>query len=182
MLKLSDNPPMLPNGTESVADISGKWWVAHTKSRSEKAFAWAMNESKIQYYLPMIRRTTFSGGRKRHGMQPLFPGYVFISGSDEIRYKALTTNKLCQVIPVVDREKIVDELVSIDRAISCGLTMELYPQAAIGNHCRIKKGPLQGIRGTVVEHKNETRFVLQVSMLGNGAALEIDGDLLETAN
>jgi hypothetical protein len=40
---------------------------------------------------------------------------------------------------------------------------------------------LQGIVGTVVRRDNETRLVLQVSMLGQGASLEIDTDLLEPA-
>ena len=182
MLKLSDNPPMLPEDVPSVRDIAGSWWVAHTKARSEKAFAWAMNDASIHYYLPMISRTTFSGGRKRHGMQPLFPGYVFISGDAEIRYRALTTNRLCQVIPVIDRDKMVNELESIERAILSGLTMEFFPFAAVGNECRVAKGPLQGLQGKVIQHKSGTRFILQVSILGNGAALDIDGDLLEPVN
>ena len=181
MLKLSDNPLMKPAAVGSICDLPGAWWVAHTKARSEKAFAWDMVAAGIGYFLPMIRRVTFSGGRKRHGMQPLFPGYVFLNGDDGVRYRALTTNRLCQVIPVRDRQKMVDELVSIEQALDSGLTIELYPFAAIGKRCRVAKGPLMGVIGTVVRRDNATRFVLQVSVLGNGASLEIDADLLEPA-
>jgi transcription antitermination factor NusG len=182
MLKLDENPPTLPADVSSVANLPGDWWVGHTKARTEKAFAWEMIKAEIGYFLPLIKRVTFSGSRKRHGMQPLFPGYVFICGDHSVRYKALMTHRLCQVIPVVDRQHLVDELCAIERAINSGLALELYPFAVVGKRCRVAKGPLQGVHGVVMRRDNATRFVLEVSMLGKGAALEIDADLLEPAD
>ena len=40
MLKPSDNPPMLSPGVDTLRRLDGRWWVAHTRPRSEKAFAW----------------------------------------------------------------------------------------------------------------------------------------------
>ena len=179
MLKLAENPPMLPAQIASVDDLVGEWWVGHTKARNEKAFAWEMAEAGIGYFLPMVKRVTFSGGRKRHGMQPLFPGYVFICGESDVRYRALMTHRLCQAIAVVDRTSLVHQLVAIELAIHSGLALELYPFAAMGKRCRIAKGPFQGIQGVVMRRDKSTRFVLEVSVLGNGASLEIDADLLE---
>ena len=39
MLKESENPPLFWPEVESVGDFTGQWWVAHTKSRNEKALA-----------------------------------------------------------------------------------------------------------------------------------------------
>jgi len=33
MLKLSENPVILTPEVQSVAELSGTWWVAHTKAR-----------------------------------------------------------------------------------------------------------------------------------------------------
>ena len=33
MLKLSENPAILTPEVQSVAELSGTWWVAHTKAR-----------------------------------------------------------------------------------------------------------------------------------------------------
>ncbi len=181
MLKVSENPSMLPLGLQSVSELSGNWWVAHTKARNEKALARDLSDAGIGYYLPLVKRTTFSGGRRRHGMYPLFLGYVFIVGDKETRYRALTTNRVCQVIPVIDQETMTRELCSIEQAIRSGLSVGHYPFAAVGNRCRVARGPLQGIQGVVVRCDNKTRLILQVSVLGNGASLEIDADLLEAA-
>ena len=72
MLKLADNPPRLHPAISDLAAQPGCWWVAHTKSRSEKAFAWDLLRRDIRYFLPMTERVRFSGGRKRHVLMPLF--------------------------------------------------------------------------------------------------------------
>ena len=33
MLRLSDNPAILTPEVQSVTELSGTWWVAHTKAR-----------------------------------------------------------------------------------------------------------------------------------------------------
>jgi hypothetical protein len=181
MLRFDDNPPMRTASVASVADMTGDWWVAHTRARFEKALAFDLTAKGIEYFLPMIERVKMSGGRKRKLLLPLFPSYLFFCGNSDSRYAALATNRLCQAIPVTDREKFVGELVALELALSHHAHLDLYPFAAIGRRCRVRVGPLQGIVGTVVRRDNETRLVLQVSMLGQGASLEIDTDLLEPA-
>ena len=73
MLRLSDSPPVLTPGVQSLKDLCGRWWVGHTKSRFEKAFAWDLLRRGIGYFLPMVERVRISGGRKRRLMAPLFP-------------------------------------------------------------------------------------------------------------
>jgi len=60
MLRLSDNPAILTPEVQSVTELSGTWWVAHTKARFEKAFAWDMLSHGIGYFLPM--RVKMYGG------------------------------------------------------------------------------------------------------------------------
>ena len=179
MLKLADNPPLLSSGVQSITDLSGRWWVAHTKSRFEKAFAWDLAARNIGYFLPLIERTTISSGKKRRVMAPLFQSYVFFCGTEEDRYIAMTTNRLCQVIPVRDQAAMVAELSAIEWALKSNMQLDPYSFAVVGKRCRVRKGPLQGIEGVVIERNRQTHLVLQVSMLGQGAALEISADLLE---
>jgi hypothetical protein len=157
MLLVSENPPQLAEGFASISAIEGDWWVAHTKARAEKAFAWDLLEQSIPYYLPMT------------------------AGTPEDRYRVLRTNRVCQVIPVRHREPFVDEIQSIHRALSSNIPLDLYPFAAIGNRCRVAAGPLEGIEGIVIRKDAATRLVLQVNILGQGASLEISPDLLEPA-
>ena len=179
MLRFDQNPPMLPATVNSVAEMTGDWWVGHTKARFEKAFAFDLAARGIPYYLPMVERVRVSGNRKRRLLLPLFTSYVFFCGDAEARYQALTTDRLCQAIPVTNRERFVDELVSLEQALANNSKLELYTFAVVGRRCRVRMGPLQGIVGTVIQRDNQTRLILQVSILGVGAALEIDIDLLE---
>lgn len=181
MLKLSENPPILSAGFESLVDFEGTWWVAHTKARFEKAFAWALSGYDINYFLPMRRKITFSGGRKRQVMVPLFSSYVFFCGTEKDRYTAMTTNRLCHTIEVFDQGQLISELTAIEKTLFNKAIIDLYPKLAVGSRARVVSGPLIGIEGVVIERKNEkARMVLQVTMLGQGALVEIDADLLES--
>jgi len=112
MLKLIDNPPILAPDAESLADLDGTWWVAHTKPRFEKSFAWDLNRRGVGYFLPMCEYVILSSGRNRRGMKLLFPSYVFFCGSNEDRYTALTTSRLLQVIDVPDQSGLISQLSS----------------------------------------------------------------------
>ena len=180
MLKLSDNPPLTPPEFASVTQMPGRWWVAHTKARFEKAFAFDMLERGIAYFLPLTLRVRISGGRKRHVMHPVFPSYVFVNGDDEARFNALSTGRLCQMIEVKDQLTFTRELASIEKALKGAARLDPYPHAVTGMRCRVIAGPFMGIEGTVVNRSGLARIVLEVGILGQGASMEIDADLLES--
>src|ERR1700722_19935639 len=115
MLKVVDNPPIRPEFIDSIADLTGVWWVARTKSRFEKAFAWDLVDREIGYFLPMIPKITLSHRRKRRVLTPLFPGYVFFVGDLSQRQRALSTNRLRQVLPVTNQRRLISELVNLER-------------------------------------------------------------------
>ena len=180
MLKLYENPAILTPQVQSLAELTGTWWAAYTKPRFEKALAWALFNHRIGYFLPMREKIVFSGGRKRRMMIPLFTSYVFFCGSERDRYTALTTNRVCQTIEVVDQDGLIEELVNIERALLSKAVIDNYPRLPVGSHCRIISGPMMGIEGVVIKRKDaKARMVLEVTMLGQGAVVEIDSDLLE---
>jgi len=180
MLRLSDNPAILTPEAQSLTELNGTWWVAHTKARFEKAFAWDMFNHGIGYFLPMREKIIFSGGRKRHVMVPLFTSYVFICGTELDRYTALTTNRLCQTIEVADQDGLIEELASVEKALLSKAIIDHYPHLPVGRRCRIVSGPMMGTEGVVIERKNaKARMVIEVIILGQGAVVEIDSDLLE---
>ena len=179
MLKFSDNPPILhPNG-DALSDQSGLWWVAHTKARFEKAFAWDLHRRGITYFLPMVERIKVYGSKKRRVMIPLFTSYVFFCGSDQDRYASVCTGRLCQAIPVPDQAGLLADLNAVQRVISGQTKVDPHPFAAIGQRCRVTAGPFEGVEGVVVDRRRQCKFVLEVRILGRGASMYIDGDLLE---
>jgi hypothetical protein len=170
---------MLSPGVESLASLDGQWWVAHTRPRNEKALAWDLLGRGVGYFLPMRERVFFSGGRRRHGLIPLFTSYVFFCGGEEDRLAALRTNRICQALDVPDQAGFIEELSAIEKALFGEADLEPYAGAAVGQKCRIVAGPFRDIEGVVVERGSRARLVLTVGLLGQGAVMEIEADLLE---
>jgi transcription antitermination factor NusG len=182
MLKLADNPPMRTPNIETIGAFSGTWWVARTKSRFEKAFAWDLLKRGIGYFLPMIQRRTFRHGRGRKVLAPLFPGYLFFVGNNSDRLDAFSTGRVRQVFAVNDQQKFISELTHLERALMSDERFELFPFAAVGRRCRVQSGALKGVEGIVIHHSSTTRLVLQVTMLGQATSCEISLDQLEPAD
>ncbi len=179
MLAIAENPPQLSPGVQSLAELRGQWWIAHTKAKMERMLVRHLAMHDVGYYLPLLERVTISSGKKRRSLAPMFSSYVFFCGDVEARYKAISSNYLCQVIDVAAQDRLVEELVGIERAINGDAQLELYPFAVEGSRCRVKAGPFRGLEGVVVQRRGSVRLVLQVTMLHSGVALEIDIDLLE---
>lgn len=153
--------------------------MLHTKARQEKAVARHLDAAGCTYDLPLVERVTLTRGRKHRSEVPLFSGYVFLKGEKQHAYDAVATKRVCNIIEVKDQKGLEDELNRIHEAIKSGLPIEEFPRIAVGTLCRVMKGPLQGVEGVVVEEARRTCLVLHVEILGRGAAVEIERDLLE---
>ncbi len=138
-----------------------------------------LEASGCTFDLPLIERTTINNGRKHRSEVPLFSGYVFLKGEKQEAYDAMATKRVCNIIEVKDQTSLVQELSLIHDAIESGLPIEEYPQIAVGTRCRVKSGPLKEVEGVVIEEARRTCLILHVEMLGRGAAVEIERDLLQ---
>ena len=156
--------------------------VLWSKPRQEKAVARFLDAVEMEFYLPLIPRVSFIRSRKVVSEVPLFHGYVFAAGELEDGYAAISTKRVCQVLQVEDQRQFINEIEQIRHALVAGGSLDLFPFAVIGRRCRVTRGPFMGLEGTITDRLGPTRLVLQVAILGQGAALEIDIDLLEPVN
>ena len=179
MLKLSDNPPALPPVAREVRDLNGQWWVAYTMARQEKALAWDLLRRDIGYYLPMREQRSFSGGRNRRTLLPLFPSYVFFCGNEDDRYTALTTNRISHIIEVTNQGQLVEELSALQKALAVEPVVETCPLPTVGRQCRVIGGPHKGLEGMVIEDGDRLHFALRVQALNQGVVIGVDPKLLE---
>jgi transcription antitermination factor NusG len=177
-------PPNLLSSHESLSlpatgsDRSG-WWLAHTRPRQEKAaaadfFAWS-----VPFYLPLLARTSVSRGRPRLAREPLFPGYVFVFGSEEDRLTALKTNRLLTVQYVPDGEQLREELSQFAELIAAGARLTRESRLVAGERVRIKAGPFRDIEGVILRRNGKTELLVAIDFLRQGASLEVDECMLE---
>jgi hypothetical protein len=97
LLKVSENPPTRWPDAESISDFTGEWWVAHTKSRNEKALAHDLIRRGISYFLPMSWKVRRKSRRTVKSLLPLFAGYLFrfLPGTSSVAAGKMTVSSFC---------------------------------------------------------------------------------------
>jgi len=179
VLKEGDNPPLVfPEGL-TIPEFTGQWWVAHTKSRNEKALAQDLIAKEIAYFLPMSWNVRRHRERTFKSLLPVFTGYMFFCGEDLDRVEVLKTNRVAGIIDVVDQIKLVGELSQIEQALRAGAPLLPHDYIKKGQWCRVIAGPLMGLEGIVLEVRKVTRLILQIEMLGQATCVEIDVNMIE---
>jgi transcriptional antiterminator RfaH len=159
--------------------LDHRWWVLYTKARQEKAVARELLGYEVPFYLPIVRKTSICRGRKVTSHVPLFSGYVFLFGSDEHRVTALTTNRISRVLAVYDPERLRQDLRQIFRLIASNMPLTVEARLVPGDRVRVRNGPFDGLEGTVIRRQGETRLMVAVNFLQQGASVEIDDFMLE---
>jgi transcriptional antiterminator RfaH len=156
-----------------------QWWVLYTKARQEKAVSRDLLGFQVPFYLPLVRKTWVSRGRKISSHSPLFPGYVFLFGSDEERVRSLTTNRISRVLTIDDPGCLLHDLRQLRQLIATKAPLTVESRLMPGNRVRVRHGPLAGLEGTVLTRRGETRLLVRVNFIQKGASVEVDDFLLE---
>ena len=179
MLNVDENPPISWPEEKPLADFTGQWRVAHTKSRNEKALANDLARKNISYFLPMNWMVRRQRGRKIRSLLPLFGGYLFFCGDEGQRVEVLRTNRVANIIEVKDQQKLINELSQINQALRSGVALLPHKYLKTGQICRVTAGPLADLQGIVLQDQQTARLILQIDMLGQAASVEVDVDIVE---
>jgi len=156
-----------------------QWWVLYTRARQEKAISRDLLSFEIPFYLPLVKKTWVSRGRKVSSHTPLFPGYVFLFGTDQERVRSLTTNRISRILTIDDPACLLHDLRQLRRLIVSKAPLTVESRLVPGNHVRVRHGPLAGLEGTVLTRRGETRLLVRVNFIQKGASVEVDDFLLE---
>ena len=163
-----------------LTDKNRQWWCIYTMSRREKDLLRKLAALKIAHYGPMIpKRYRSPNGRLRTSYVPLFPNYVFMLGTDEDRYQAMTTNCISRCSLIEDREHLILDLRQIYRVVDAGVALTPESRLQPGNRVRVRTGPFARYEGTVIRREGKTRLLLSIKFLEQGVSMEMDEGLLE---
>jgi transcriptional antiterminator RfaH len=169
-------PATLLDPVEQAAVTSARpWWVYYLLSRREKDFMRRLRAMSIAHYAPLIlQRSRSPNGRMRTSQVPLFPGYVFVQGNEEDRYRALTTNCVSRSLLVNDASELVADLRQIQRLIASGAPLTLESRLEVGQPVRVRRGPFAEFEGVIVKRQGATRLVVAVRFLQQGASILLE--------
>jgi transcription antitermination factor NusG len=168
-----------PNSAMAVPER--KWYAVFTVPQNEKSVVKHLALREIESFLPTYETVRVWKNRQRMRIVlPLFPTYLFVHIHGRERGKVLQTPGVLHIvgnsregIPVPDAE------IEFLRSGFCGRKMEPYRDLVAGQKVRIKSGPMEGVQGVLVKHRNGMRFVLSIELINQQAAVEVDAECLE---
>jgi transcription termination/antitermination protein NusG len=164
-----------------LAEADHPWWVAHTRSRQEKALARYLLPLGVPFYLPQREKKIRRASRNLVSHLPLFPGYVFFRGSVGQRQAALRSRLLVQVLEVPNQPLLQRELAQLYVLQQSGANFLPYEEFRSGDPVRVVEGPFQGYSGVVIRPKARLRLMVSITMLRKTVAVELDREVLASS-
>ncbi|MCL1921896.1 MAG: hypothetical protein FWG50_12630 [Kiritimatiellaeota bacterium] len=155
------------------------WKVIFVKPRTEKKLSEYCGLYGIRYYLPLRKKTRIVQRRKVTVDLPLFPGYVFVRLHPSQRLALLQSNLIVRILEPLKPRRLLRDLVMVRRALRVNPHVLTTRPLTKGRLVRIMAGPFMGIEGRVTRITPKMKVVLNVDMIGQAIAVEIEADFVE---
>jgi len=164
---------------QNQGDDEPAWHVLNTCPRCEKKLEAYCRVSGFEHYLPLRLEVKVYQRRKVEARKPLFTGYVFARFRFSQRVRIMQSQQVVRVLKVNDQGGLLNELGQIRKALEVEPRLGACLALQRGMPVRIITGPFCGLEGVVSALKGQTRVMLNVSMIGQGVAVEVTPDMLE---
>ncbi len=171
---LKREPDSLPTSVFDLAAQIFPWWVAHVRSRQEKALARYLRPLEVPFYLPQGEQRIRRAKRTFVSYLPLFPGYLFFRGPAASRLAALRSNLIVKVLDVPDQDLLTEELSQLHALQQSGASLVPCAPIAPGDSVSVVEGPFKGYRGVVLRGADRPRLVVSISILRKAVAVELE--------
>jgi transcription antitermination factor NusG len=159
------------------SNTSGKeWYAVYTVVRHEKAVNAALTEKDIETFLPLREVLSRWKDRKKRIQIPLFPGYLFVNIRLKEMWDVLNRRSVVRILGVkgVPIPVPADQISAIRSLLESNLRYDPYPYFSEGREVIVINGPLQGIRGKILEVRGNYRLILSVDLIQRSVSVEID--------
>ncbi len=158
------------------------WFALQVRTKYEMGVADFLRGRGYIPFLPVCRTRKMWSDRTKVVDTALFPGYMFCRVNIQDRLPILTAPGVIRIVGY-DRVPIpVDEaeIKALQTLVTSELPNQLWPFLRIGEQVEIDSGPLQGLKGILVEVRGARRLVLSVSLLQRSVAVEIEAALVKS--
>jgi transcriptional antiterminator NusG len=164
----------------AVTDAPGallmpRWYVLRTRSRHEKLVRAQLADRSVEAFLPLYERWSRWKDRRKKVAFPLFPGYCFARFPIADRFRILNCVGVVGLVGLSGAaEPVLDsEIEAIERLTSTRLQYDPHPFFEAGMEVEVIRGPLTGVRGTLLRKDRVTKLVLAVRLIRQAAVVEI---------
>jgi transcription antitermination factor NusG len=153
------------------------WYAIYCKSRHEKVVAEELWKREMEVFLPLRKVVSKWKDRLKEIDFPLFPGYLFVNV--ELRERRIDILKVPSVVRIVGFQNTPEpipheQIVAVRTLVFSQLPYDPFPELVTGDKVLVKRGPLRGLIGHLVEKKSRYRFVITVDLIQQAVSCEID--------
>lgn len=178
------NPTATLQMNDQTQNCCGAWWAVYTRHQHEKSVAGMLENKGFEVFLPVYESERRWKDRATTILLPLFPSYVFVRGELNRRLQIVSTPGAHMIVSNGSQfcEIPDQEISAIRRAVESPNRIEPHPALNMGDRVRVVRGALEGLQGILLRKRSSCRLILNVAMLAQSAAVEVnalDVELLE---
>lgn len=161
-----------------AVDSPRKWRLVHTRPRQEKMLARFFRSRGIPYFMPCSQKRHVIRGKLFTSFLPIFPGYLFLYGTDDEHHSGASCRHAASVQHIPDQQRFDADIRQVRTLLACGAPVTAEDKLEPGMEVEIKQGPLKGLHGTILSSVSGRRFVVVVNFLRRGASVMLDDAML----
>lgn len=152
------------------------WYALYVRSRFEKKVNAILREKGLESYLPLRTVLKQWSDRKKKVLEPLFSCYVFVRISLRERIYAVESHGVVRMVsfnghpsPIPD-----DEIHAVKTVLEGADTFETTQYFGVGQMVEVITGPLEGIRGRLIQHRGQKRLLVGIAQIKQAITVEVN--------
>ena len=159
-------------------DLSGPHWFAvYTRYKREKVVKKELNQRGINCYLPLQKLTRHYTRKIKHVELPLISCYIFVNINKSNYVPVLEVPDVVNFVKFSNKMIAIPEKeIDIMKRVVGEVPNILVEEGAFrdGDSVEVIGGQLTGLKGILIEQRNEKNFVIELDNLGYSLIMQID--------
>ena len=155
------------------------WYAVHTRPKAERKATLNLENQGYKTYFPRHCVTSVRRNKRAITIEPLFPGYLFVSFDIELRrWRSInSTFGVKRLVGVVDAPlpipiRLIDEIRAREDEQGF-VTLSAHRNFQNGELVQLIEGPLLGAAGVFDCETGEDRVTILLSLLGREAKVKV---------
>jgi transcriptional antiterminator RfaH len=163
-------------GADSVTAAAGAWAVVNTQPHRECIALENLTRQAFKAWCPMVRRRVRHARRAHDLLRPLFPGYLFVNLSPQLRWRQIMSTAGVRMLvrfgeqPAFLADDFIQELKSHEIN---GEIMRPANALVVGQTVHLVDGPFSGLVGTIIEMDDKDRLVVLMNLLSRTVKVQV---------
>lgn len=168
-----------------MQDQNFYWTVIYVASRQEKVVSRYLEQTQVEYYLPLVSRIKIWSDRRKKVETPLFNGYLFVRPTQSQRDQVLHHPGAVAYVRYNGQPARVSdtEIQTIRKLVACGYDLDasgIDAETEPGTRVRITQGPLRGFEGEIVHTNGGQQFIIALHSIEQNIRVKLPAEALQT--